>query len=673
MQVVCPNCQSVLEVGEENLREGCIIACPACQTSLAVSLAPPTADTPPEEGSVTDPALRPEAVDPDRAAAATDTAATGTATETEDLTADASALQPSSDPIPSVPPPSDGASARARDVTWGELVSLPAAANENEPPPAASAAGRGSPGQAAETSPSVMVDPSLLCPTPSVEETPGPLSGDPAAAGEPALAAAPDSIPAGESGSSLDKTASVEGADPGAASATVEVGEVGDGGHPSAAPSIDDWAAAAAKWAASGFPVDQMPSFIHPGPAPAQPLPTPLGPKPLGPKPPLDEEASARKAAPPPLPAQAPGGTPLSPSAAGAAPLPGLPPSVPTPVPAAHATSPAAHATPPAAHATPPPVPPVLSASQEHDPTEPLQRVPAAQPSLPPPPPPPLPVSKEESAALTKIVTLQKNRAFPAASGELPSWVKGALWGLGCVVLMTLGAVGMYLVMSSGQGLEDGCLPTTQLQPVQSALPTAPDSPAEATPIAASPLPPVGGDPEPSGPPSAAPVSEARPGNPISDVVSGSSPVAALDPLEGLAPVQDRPANAQDGSLQESETLDDEPGEELEGDEHKGPGAVHREGAERDRPKRFSKNAVEFYKKGNALIRTRQYPQAILHFKKALKEDPLLALAHRGLGICFAQLQNNKKACTEYRRYLQLLPPDSNEVSALKKILQKCK
>ncbi len=98
-----------------------------------------------------------------------------------------------------------------------------------------------------------------------------------------------------------------------------------------------------------------------------------------------------------------------------------------------------------------------------------------------------------------------------------------------------------------------------------------------------------------------------------------------------------------------------------------------REVAKREGPKRSSELALDYYKKGNGLIRKKRFREAVALFKKALRANPKLAIAHRGLGICYAQMRDNKRACREYRIYLQMIPKDSKEVPTLKQILKSCK
>lgn len=98
-----------------------------------------------------------------------------------------------------------------------------------------------------------------------------------------------------------------------------------------------------------------------------------------------------------------------------------------------------------------------------------------------------------------------------------------------------------------------------------------------------------------------------------------------------------------------------------------------KEVAKREGTKRPSELALEYYKKGNAFIRKKRFREAIALFKKALRTSSKLAIAHRGLGICYAQMRDNKKACREYRIYLKMIPKDSKEVPTLKQILKSCK
>jgi len=92
-----------------------------------------------------------------------------------------------------------------------------------------------------------------------------------------------------------------------------------------------------------------------------------------------------------------------------------------------------------------------------------------------------------------------------------------------------------------------------------------------------------------------------------------------------------------------------------------------------NKPARDPQKALAHYKNGNALIRKGRFKEAVGEFKNAIKADPRFALAHRGLGIAYAQLRRNKAACREYGIYSKMIPKDSKEMPALKQILKSCK
>ncbi len=92
------------------------------------------------------------------------------------------------------------------------------------------------------------------------------------------------------------------------------------------------------------------------------------------------------------------------------------------------------------------------------------------------------------------------------------------------------------------------------------------------------------------------------------------------------------------------------------------------------RKKRLAKKkAVELVKQGNALVKAGKYGKAISAYRKALKLDPKMALAHRGLGVAYAYLKKNKLACREYRKYYKMLPANSPERKQLEQILKTCR
>ena len=122
---------------------------------------------------------------------------------------------------------------------------------------------------------------------------------------------------------------------------------------------------------------------------------------------------------------------------------------------------------------------------------------------------------------------------------------------------------------------------------------------------------------------------------------------------------------------------DKKPGDKKPGDKKPGAG-VKKPGSDGTKPpikvnKRKRELAVQHAKSGNQLIRKKKFKEAINFFRKALKADRTLAQAHRGLGICYAQLGNNKTACREYRLYMKALKPDSKELPTLRKIVEGCK
>lgn len=83
-----------------------------------------------------------------------------------------------------------------------------------------------------------------------------------------------------------------------------------------------------------------------------------------------------------------------------------------------------------------------------------------------------------------------------------------------------------------------------------------------------------------------------------------------------------------------------------------------------------SERAAAHVKKGNELLRERDYKRAIISFRKAVAEDPELASAHRALGMAYAKLNKKKKACLAYKEYLGLLPADSKDRPTLQKMVK---
>ncbi len=100
---------------------------------------------------------------------------------------------------------------------------------------------------------------------------------------------------------------------------------------------------------------------------------------------------------------------------------------------------------------------------------------------------------------------------------------------------------------------------------------------------------------------------------------------------------------------------------------------IQKENSQPDRNASLPDAGLEAYKNGNNFIREGKFKEAISEFRKALTVNPKLSQAHRGLGISFAQLRQNRQACQEYRLYRNMLPPDSKEIPALESILKDCR
>ncbi|RJO71542.1 MAG: FHA domain-containing protein [Myxococcales bacterium] len=71
-------------------------------------------------------------------------------------------------------------------------------------------------------------------------------------------------------------------------------------------------------------------------------------------------------------------------------------------------------------------------------------------------------------------------------------------------------------------------------------------------------------------------------------------------------------------------------------------------------------SAEEHYRLGTANYRTKRFDQAILHFQEAVRLDGNYAYAFRGLGVCYAQLNEYDKAMLAYRRYVSINPNASD-------------
>ncbi len=92
----------------------------------------------------------------------------------------------------------------------------------------------------------------------------------------------------------------------------------------------------------------------------------------------------------------------------------------------------------------------------------------------------------------------------------------------------------------------------------------------------------------------------------------------------------------------------------------------------KDEPKIDAKKraqAIELYNKGNKLYLQKKYKEAEAEYKKALEMDEGFALAHRGLGVTYAQQDKSQKAIEAYKSYLKLAP-DAKDAPAVRKIIK---
>ncbi|HWT85406.1 MAG TPA: tetratricopeptide repeat protein, partial [Myxococcales bacterium] len=77
--------------------------------------------------------------------------------------------------------------------------------------------------------------------------------------------------------------------------------------------------------------------------------------------------------------------------------------------------------------------------------------------------------------------------------------------------------------------------------------------------------------------------------------------------------------------------------------------------------------AEEEAAKGDKALRAFDTNAAQAAFASALKLDPTLAAAHRGMGMVYVLLGKNAEAKAEYARYLDLAPdaPDKDQIARL--------
>lgn len=699
MVVVCPNCQQYFEVDEVYFQQGIPVPCPTCQGALVPYQAPaaPQADAAPSGAAPADaaPADAPPAVTPEPPAPAVGIApdqglpsppapeatASAPAWSSGDLlwsgsrppepppappevTAAAEPPPPSpaaidtapaeSPPLtPSAPadaqPPAASADVSTKvetppgrpvssweevgQLSWGAPPPLaegtsPAAAfsSPDVVPPQAPAPGAWgpaqSPGAQLPTAPVAAwaeVDPGLPPPPPPapepMQEAPvGAVSAPeivPEAAPVEAWGAAPSAPPQAPVAAEPLAPAAPAPVDvvPFVPSPPVEPSVPG----PSGSGADKDWADAAAAWAASGFAADKMPKFVR-----------------------------QRQSEPPPAASSTPGAPATLLTGADLAPE--LPPESLVSAPAAAPPPPVVAPTPPFVAAAP--VPPPLKPPSKPEIILPSPGVPPplsgraastyvmkgsgegrssdapwTKDSVPPPAGQPQPVRM----VLPSIPP--EPLPAPAATPSLPARRGGhpVLWTVLVLLLLGGGAFAGWWFFLGGKDRFLGGGERTDAPDAGVATPAAePASPAEEI----APTPPDAG-PEPD---------EEKPPKVVEPVAPPKPEPPKVPPRGDVPkpPKPDRPVAAVDRKARAAE-------------------------------------AVEFYKKGNEAVKKAQYQEAVRNYQKALELDPALSVAHRGLGISFAQLRRNQDACREYRLYQKSLPANSKELPALQQILKDCK
>ena len=95
------------------------------------------------------------------------------------------------------------------------------------------------------------------------------------------------------------------------------------------------------------------------------------------------------------------------------------------------------------------------------------------------------------------------------------------------------------------------------------------------------------------------------------------------------------------------------------------PKAAAKPAAKKETPKvSNAAKAKEHYLAGNKLVMGRQFAQAVKEYREAIKLNPRLASAYRGLGVAYASLGNRDQAIKNYKKYLELAPnaPDAAQV-----------
>lgn len=83
-------------------------------------------------------------------------------------------------------------------------------------------------------------------------------------------------------------------------------------------------------------------------------------------------------------------------------------------------------------------------------------------------------------------------------------------------------------------------------------------------------------------------------------------------------------------------------------------------------------DAWTLVKRGHRLIRKRRFHEAVDVLQQALKADKESRFAYRALGICYAQLGENDRACWAYQNYRSRISPESREAGLIDEITKGC-
>lgn len=703
MEAVCPQCSMRYEVSQELLQQG-PVACPTCQVGLV--FVEPGTTTPlepqPQAGPVTlpqpgeTPAARQQE---DNSQSEAQESASGEQAKLEQLqetpatpeqpaeqsTTEPAAEQPATEPATEQPaaepaPGSPGeqappASWGAGDLLWGdsgtvsdvaaspaettsagqdgeaagevtasahdestlipELPQEPASESESvaapvgveQPPPEAATATvpPAAEQSAAETDPEV---------APAIEQPPEQPAADQAATAQPPVAAGAFETPTWQPTSALPAEESTNEPAPNtAAPPAVETAQP------------DDWAAAAARWAASGFSAEAMPKFVGDQGAEAaaeSPTEQAAGSGPVQPP----EPRQSLAADPVPAAPEAAAGTPGSESVA--QPIPGAASAPatntqPSPATPQQPQSPQSPPSPPAGNAAPapPPLPGEGSGKAVAVEPPPLRRIstyimrgsgegkddaPWAGAPASEPPRVAVPVSTAKPAAGIKV-PVPSPEAAPVQVPVVPRPSGGrGLWWLLVILLVAAGAAfAWWWVKTHGSPVKE-----------------------DKVEVPATPPPPVKLEqPQP------------KPGETAGQIAGGSAGKSGKVAAEKPAGKKTAPTTVPAGKIVTGKT----------GNRQKKLGGQR----SASRGKYRTREAINLVKQGNAMIKSGKFKKALLLFRKALRADPRVALAHRGLGVAYAYLKKTKAACREYRKYYKMLPKNSSERPQLEQILKGCK